>query len=1256
MKQRVLSIMIALRGLRRMVCLAALLMIFSGGTYAYTLKVGGVTVTSSNASNVTGDNIEACWSDVNGGKPSVVYNEATKTLTLWNVSIERKGSGNRAILNEDIDGLTVVLKGSNYFSAENSSPLRFNANTTLKCADGNSTIKGKYEGAITVGNSASLIIEDADLDIKTYESSVFEASGEPKLFIKNSTVSATACVGMINPKVGCYAVDGYKELLVDNSYVSLKGELAIHNVITFDWTETMFLKSPLLKKDDKQFVIKIYGSESIVLAPCPEINEKNFPDEGFRKGISDFDENKDGVLDPTIEGVYTNMTIHKACNLKGIEYLPYLEQLRADNIELIRLNLSQNTKLKKLSCRNSRLIALDVSGCTELTYIDCCGNGLYGIEMGKFVNSLPTVKDGELYVYDDALPTNNSMLVANVEKAKKKGWKVLKADGSDFNGLQESGLSLSVEEVTATYGTSFTAPVLSNPNSLEVTYSCYNNVASVASDGKVELLNAGTAKINVNFSGNDRYLPWYESYNLTVKPKTVSSPTITLSQTKYTFDGTAKKPTVTVKDGSKVIPAEEYTVSYSNNTEVGTATVTVTDKAGGNYTVSGSTSFTIAASASTQLVRVGEQALVNGKLYSALEGPCADLPALQEGFISYSSSQNTLTLMGAIINTGDKVGLEIFNSKPGMTIKVSGTCSVTSSKYGLDLTSSVNIEKDGSGSSELQIQSDNSTAIYLEGTHTLTISNINVTAIGKVYGISGSSSYLGQLAMSGKDAEFWVWGDQACIKYMDLSDGPQYHGFYFYQPTGAKYQASTRKVVDADGNEVKNGFVKLYNGIAINEENFPDENFRNWILSQDYGKDGALTVQEIERVNTMDVSDKGIASLKGIEYFTALTELNCSGNLLTELDLSQNTNLTTVDCSGNHISGEKMDEFIASLPAVEGGEIRAYSSDGTEGNAISTAQVEAAKGSGWGVKEYKGDGWVDYAGAIKIDETNFPDEKFRKYVGNAEIDTDQNGYLTENEIAAATAMMDLDQGISSLEGLEFFTELLFLDASNTTLTKLDVSKNTKLRNLMCNGTQLSQIDLSQNKELNYLYLNDNQLTSLNVSKNEKLIYLMCSNNRLTSLDVSKNTSLTSLKCDGNQLTTLNVSNSKGLIFLECAGNAIRGEGMDALVNSLPITSGGLLMVYDNLATDNKITSEQVATAKARGWNVKMSTDLEDYTGILDGDANGDEKVDVADIVAIINHKKGVAVTGFDLSAADVNNDGKADEKDIELIQKIILGE
>ena len=84
-----------------------------------------------------------------------------------------------------------------------------------------------------------------------------------------------------------------------------------------------------------------------------------------------------------------------------------------------------------------------------------------------------------------------------------------------------------------------------------------------------------------------------QSFSVAIAAKTVESSTITLSETSYTYDGTAKEPTVTVKDGETTIPTTEYTVSYSNNTNVGTATVTINDVEGGNYTVSGSTTFTI---------------------------------------------------------------------------------------------------------------------------------------------------------------------------------------------------------------------------------------------------------------------------------------------------------------------------------------------------------------------------------------------------------------------------------------------------------------------------------------------------------------------------------------------------------------------------------------------------------------------------------------------------------------------------------------
>jgi hypothetical protein len=112
--------------------------------------------------------------------------------------------------------------------------------------------------------------------------------------------------------------------------------------------------------------------------------------------------------------------------------------------------------------------------------------------------------------------------------------------------------------------------------------------------------NAGTYtsywKITGDSNHNDKASA---SISTTISPKTVSSPTITLSQTSYTYSNSACQPTATVKDGSTTIASSEYTVSYSNNINVGTATCTITDKSGGNYTVSGSKTFTITCYSAT---------------------------------------------------------------------------------------------------------------------------------------------------------------------------------------------------------------------------------------------------------------------------------------------------------------------------------------------------------------------------------------------------------------------------------------------------------------------------------------------------------------------------------------------------------------------------------------------------------------------------------------------------------------------------------
>ena len=120
-----------------------------------------------------------------------------------------------------------------------------------------------------------------------------------------------------------------------------------------------------------------------------------------------------------------------------------------------------------------------------------------------------------------------------------------------------------------------------------------------------------------------------------------------------------------------------------------------------------------------------------------------------------------------------------------------------------------------------------------------------------------------------------------------------------YVPTGCKEKYEATKGWNLFKNIVEKG---ASSGIAIDETNFPDENFRNWVLAQDYGQDGVLTEAENAGVTYINVSGRNIASLKGIEYFTALTDLYCTNNQLTSLDMSENTVLKYLICDYNSLT------------------------------------------------------------------------------------------------------------------------------------------------------------------------------------------------------------------------------------------------------------------------------------------------------------------------------------------------------------------
>lgn len=261
--------------------------------------------------------------------------------------------------------------------------------------------------------------------------------------------------------------------------------------------------------------------------------------------------------------------------------------------------------------------------------------------------------------------------------------------------------------------------------------------------------------------------------------------------------------------------------------------------------------------------------------------------------------------------------------------------------------------------------------------------------------------------------------------------------------------------------------------VQINESTFPDEQFRSYILSQLYGLDGVLTDEEIADVTFMFATERGIQSLDGIEYFTALTTLYCSGNQLTELDVSGCKALTTISFARNQISGAAMDALIESLPDLNGSEeigglYAIYGED--DGNVMTVFQVLAAQAKGWTTYYSDGWSWYEKVPEIEVNETNFPDRAFRSWVQNQYGST-----LTNDEVKNARYFYVNDQNIQSLKGIEYFTEITDLYCYNNQLTELDLSKNTALSSLYCYNNQLSALDLSQNTELTFLSLYQNRI-------------------------------------------------------------------------------------------------------------------------------------------------------------------------------------
>ena len=180
---------------------------------------------------------------------------------------------------------------------------------------------------------------------------------------------------------------------------------------------------------------------------------------------------------------------------------------------------------------------------------------------------------------------------------------------------------------------------------------------------------------------------------------------------------------------------------------------------------------------------------------------------------------------------------------------------------------------------------------------------------------------------------------------------------------------------------------------------------------------------------------------------------------------------------------------------------------------------------------------------IPIDADHFSDGTFRNYVssrfdrytGEGNYQQGADGQLSKYEIETVATAIDLkNTTVASLDGLQYFTALDFLDCSGcTSITSLNVSGFTALRQLVCHDGALSELNVEGCEGLQTLDCwNNASLTTLNLTGLSALYHLDCSDCGLTSLTVSGCTALSDADIHDNALTSVNMSDSP-LILAVC---------------------------------------------------------------------------------------------------------------------------
>ena len=715
---------------------------------------------------------------------------------------------------------------------------------------------------------------------------------------------------------------------------------------------------------------------------------------------------------------------------------------------------------------------------------------------------------------------------------------------------------------------------------------------------------------------------------------------------------------------------------------------------------------------------------------------------LTSGMVYYVPSSNTLYMDNVtIFMTGDYNRVINNLENEGLKVQFSGTCNLYARDAAVVRIRRTTTLSAPSASTVVNITGVNENGIWLatrnvfdltiQGPGTFNISSTNNTAIedeengstshvdiwhnvyfNNVNAVlsSGGNSVVKRLLLrflAGSSVRFKATYNSSYPVIDYCEDWEVYENETLLEPYGAYYSNNT--VYDSSGNKVYNQDVYVSDDYVaiINATNFPDANFRNFLL--DLYHKYYITQTDVNNCTTMNVSGKSISNLQGIKYFTALKQLICYNNPMTSLDVSGMTSLTYLDCAPtDSYTGTKLTSLNVSgctnLETLLCYNTNIYSLSVDDCTNLKTLNCHNCPNlTSLSVINKSSLNTLNCLNCtaltrlychqnalISLDVTGCTALKTLKCYENANLAT-----ITGLADCRAITHLDCkDCSITSLPGVNNMSNITTLLARNnklnalsvtykSTLTNLNVRGNTTLTVLHCNSNDLTTLDvtgctalsalycfsnanlasitgLADCKAITHLDCEDCAITSLpGVNNMTNIATLLARNNKLTTLEVtnksnlenlrvSGNTTLTTLKCFNNALTSLDVTSCSAMTLMSCYGNQLTSLSVEGC------TALNALYCYQN-----KISGTGMTTL-VNSLPTRSSSNKGELRAIFnDGENNS---MTEAQITTARNKywlpKKYNGSAWVDMTAStrgDVNGDGSVNISDVTTLIDLLLG-